>query len=158
MLLSFTKKTVQLLSYFCMIAILGLTVIVATQVTARFFSISTPWAEELARFFLVWLTFLGSSLAIHEKLHLSVNYFVNMAPRRMRTGIGLLIYGLMITFFSILIVYGFRLSILSMNTSSSTLQWPMGLVYSVIPLSSILCIYFIIIRIMGFMRGGDVKL
>jgi TRAP-type C4-dicarboxylate transport system permease small subunit len=155
MLTKMTERIVKLLSTFCMITIAGLTIIVFIQVATRFLNISVPWTEELARLLLIWLTFIGSSLAFQQKMHLSVNYFVNLATKNLRTMIGLLIQGLMIIFFSILVVYGFKLTMGSMGSTSSTLQWPMGLFYSVIPLSSIISIYFIVINMFHFAKKGE---
>lgn len=149
-----TEGIVKLLSSVCVILITGLTIIVFLQVVTRILEISLPWTEELARLFLIWLTFIGSSLALQKKMHLSVDFFVNLAKKNLRSIIGLLIHALMIVFFSILVVYGFNLTIQSMDNTSSTLQWPMGVFYCVVPVSSILSIYFIIINMFHFAKKG----
>jgi len=141
-----------------MITMVGLTVIVALQVGTRMLHISLPWAEELARFFMIWLTFLGCSLALERKSHLSVNFFVNMAPDKIRMVLGVFIHILMILFFGVLVIFGIKLSSLSMATTSSSLQWPMGLVYSVLPLSGVASVVYVIIDLIRFMKtkGGKI--
>ncbi|WP_237563714.1 TRAP transporter small permease [Halalkalibacter okhensis] len=151
----FTEKIVKLLAILCIIAITGLTIIVFIQVFSRFIRVSLPGTEELARLLVVWLTFLGASLALHEKMHLSVNYFVNLVNKNLRSKIGLIIHGIMIVFFCVLMVYGFKLSILSMGTTSSTLKLPMGLFYCVIPISSIFSIYFLLVNMLDFSKKGE---
>ncbi|KHF39512.1 hypothetical protein LQ50_14725 [Halalkalibacter okhensis] len=155
MLTKFTEKIVKLLAILCIIAITGLTIIVFIQVFSRFIRVSLPGTEELARLLVVWLTFLGASLALHEKMHLSVNYFVNLVNKNLRSKIGLIIHGIMIVFFCVLMVYGFKLSILSMGTTSSTLKLPMGLFYCVIPISSIFSIYFLLVNMLDFSKKGE---
>lgn len=152
MLTKVTDKIVKLLSFLCMLTIAGLTLIVFMQVASRMMKISLPWTEELARLLVIWLTFLGSSLAIQQKMHLSVNYFVNLAAKKFRILIGLLVYSLMIVLFSIFVVYGFKLTMASMNSTSSALQWPMGIFYVVIPLSSIISIYFVVLNMLTLAR------
>ena len=84
MLKKTTRWITHLLNWFCLIAMLGLALIVALQVVSRLLKISLPWTEELARFLLVWLTFLGCVLAIYRKSHLSVNFLVEMMPEKLK--------------------------------------------------------------------------
>lgn len=147
----------KLLSWCCMLSIVGLTVVVAAQVITRAIEISLPWAEELARFLMIWLTFLGCSLALYRKGHLSVNFFCNMAPKPIRLALGIFTRLAMIGFFGVLTVCGFQLMLLSMNTISSSLQWSMGAVYSVLPLSSMISIYFIAVDLIQYIgeKGSE---
>ena len=50
MLKKTTRWITRILNWFCLIAMLGLSVIVALQVVSRLMKISLPWTEELARF------------------------------------------------------------------------------------------------------------
>lgn len=136
-----------------------LTLVVALQVTTRVLEVSIPWAEELARFLLIWLTFLGTSVAIYEKMHLAVKFFVRLAPIKIQYYIGLFTYSVMVIFFASLTIAGFNLSLTTMDKLSSSLQWPMGLVYFVLPLSSIFALVFILNESSLFIKGkGEVKL
>lgn len=143
--MKFTNIVVKLLTILCVIAITGLTVIVFTQVISRLFSYSMPGTEELSRLLIVWLTFLGTSLAVHEKMNLSVNYFVKLVNEKIQNIIYVIVSLLIIAFFCILAFHGFKLTMSAMSTSSSTLNLPMGLFYLAIPLSSVFSIYFLII-------------
>jgi len=144
MLPKITENIVKVLSILCVIAITGLTVIVFVQVFSRFIKFSMPGTEELARLLIVWLTFLGTSLAIHQKMHLGVRYFVGLASKNKQRVIDFVIHIITIVFFGVLMVYGFKLTWSTMATTSATLQLPMGLFYGVIPISSVFSIYFII--------------
>ena len=150
-----TEKVVKILSILCVIAITGLTVIVFVQVFSRFIKISLPGTEELARLLIVWLTFLGSSLAIYEKMHLGVRYFVGLANEKNQKIIDFIIHLLTIGFFSILTIYGFKLVISTMATTSSTLHLPMGIFYGVIPISSVFSIYFVAINMLDPSRKTE---
>lgn len=152
------NKIESLLSLFCMLCIVLLTVIVAIQVITRWMGLSLPWTEELARFFLVWLTFSGSSLAIKKNLHLSVKFFVKLVPATMRVVIGSITYIVMVVFFGVITFYGFKLTILSFDTLSSSLQWPLGLIYIVLPITSIISIYFTIAEFSEFFRNRGVQI
>ena len=110
MLPKLTEKIVKVLSILCVFAITGLTVIVFVQVFSRFIKFSMPGTEELARLLIVWLTFLGTSLAIHQKMHLGVRYFVGLVSKNKQRAIDFVIHIIMILFFGILMIYGFKLT------------------------------------------------
>ncbi|GGN52528.1 TRAP transporter small permease [Oceanobacillus indicireducens] len=145
----------KILVYLCVVAITGLTVIVFLQVLTRMVSISFPGADELARLLVVWLTFFGSSLAIYEKMHLAVTFFVKRARPTIQKMIHFSVHLLTILFFGILAYYGFGLTMGAMSTTSSTLQLPMGLFYLAIPLSSLFSIYFIVTDIFRSTGEGE---
>ncbi|WP_172372142.1 TRAP transporter small permease [Sporosarcina jiandibaonis] len=144
-----TENIVKILSILCVIAITGLTVIVFVQVFSRFIKFSMPGTEELARLLIVWLTFLGSSLAIHEKMHLGVRYFVSLVSENKQKKIDFFIHLIMMGFFFVLMIYGFKLTWSTMATTSATLQLPMGVFYGVIPVSAVFSIYFILMNMLN---------
>lgn len=142
----------SIIETFCGIVVLGQTIIIAVQVVTRLLGISLPWSEELARFFLIWLTFLGCSLALKQESHLSVDFFVKLAPQKVQLVIGLFVKFLMVVFFGVLLVYGIKLSIAAMATPSTSLQWPMGLIYIVLPVSGIISIYYVVLQTINFIK------
>lgn len=139
----------KILSYLCIIALALLSAIVLVQVVSRFFDVSLPATEELARLLIVWLTFLGSALAIHEKMHLGVRYFVNLASERYQRMIDTLIYILVAVLLAVLVFYGFSLSMTALTTASATMRLPMAVFYLAIPVSSLFALYFIIVHILN---------
>ena len=155
MLKKTTRWITAVLNWFCLASMLGLAVIVALQVISRLVKVSLPWTEELARFLIVWLTFLGCTLAIYRKGHLAVNFLVEMMPRKLQRAVNLFTRLVMLVFFTLLIVYGVRLSALSMNNMSVSLNWSMGVVYAVLPFSALLADYYILLDMMEVL-GRDV--
>lgn len=58
-------------------------VLLVLQVVTRYvLSAPLSWTEELARFLLVWLTFLGSGYLMSRRLHISVDLLVTRLGRR----------------------------------------------------------------------------
>ena len=93
-------------------------------------------------------------MAIKQDCHLSVDFFVRMAPQKIRLIIGLIVKFLMILFFGIILVYGVKLSVATMSTLSTSLQWPMGLIYFVLPVSAVISIFYIVLHTVGFIKKG----
>jgi TRAP-type C4-dicarboxylate transport system permease small subunit len=150
-----TKFIAKVLTYLCIIVLTALTIIIFTQVITRIMKYSLPWTDEVSRFFVVWLTFLGTSLAIHEKMHLAVNFFVKMVKEKHRKFIYFAVHVLTIGFFGILAVYGFKLTMATMASTTPTLQLPMGLFYAAIPVSAIFSIYFMLTHMFESTAEGE---
>lgn len=102
------------------------------------------WAEEYARFAIVWLTFIGASVVIREGEHLSVGIVMELLKNRKakvfveKTGI------LLALLFSVfLIVFGGQLTVESykLGQVSPSLQLPMWTVYSAVPMGGLLTSY-----------------
>lgn len=144
----FTDLLVQSLVFFCALCMMGLTIVVLLQVISRHLQISLTWSDELARFLLIWLTFSGAALAIDYKMHLSVNFLVDLAAEAVQKYIKYFAYTVIIFFQMILVIFGFKLSLISIDNLSPTMQWSMGLVYLVIPVTAIISIYLVIYRLL----------
>src|SRR4030042_6416370 len=60
-------------------------VIICFAVFARYLVNYVPsWSEEVPRYLLVWISFLGAALAVKYKEHISLDFFFNMMPIRAR--------------------------------------------------------------------------
>ena len=76
-----------------------LIILASMQVLFRYaLVIPVPWTEELCRFLLVWLGFLGAASATRRKLHILVDYFVSKMPVRFNRLMGIGIYLLILSF------------------------------------------------------------
>ena len=103
------------------------------------------WSEELARFLLIWIGLLGAAYASGHNMHLSIDLLSPKMGKNKQKYLALFIKGLISFFaFSILVVGGLRLIYLSQNLGqlSPALRIPMGVVYSVLPLSGLLVIFY----------------
>lgn len=153
MVLKIKNILLTILKFICFFCIVGLTFIVALQVISRSFKISLPWCEELARFFLIWLTFAGCSVALSDDRHLSVSFFVDLTKGNVNKFIVLFGDFIIIIFYLIITIYGFKLSSKTMHVLSPTMQWPMGLVYSVLPITSLMTLYILVTKFFSFKKG-----
>ncbi len=68
--------------------LLAVVVVVLTGVVARYvFAISLPWAEEVARKLLVWLTFMGAAAATAKRSNIRVDTLYGRLKGRSRLGL-----------------------------------------------------------------------
>lgn len=149
-----------LLKYLLFLLMIVLIISVFSQVLFRFV-LNQPlaWTEELARYILVFLTFLGAAYAMSLKAHVGVEFFVHKLPPSMQKLALILATLVSIAFFIILIQKGYIMMVKSMTQLSPVLKIPMGTVYAVIPISGIILIINMVNATVNTLldKGGDDK-
>jgi TRAP-type C4-dicarboxylate transport system permease small subunit len=114
-------------------------VIVFAKVIARYYlSASLAWLEEVARFMLIWLVFLGAVLAYVNDEHLGLDIVVRLFPRRIRYGLAVVADLLVMLAIYLLIHGGAVLMRDSWEWGSPATDTPYGYVYTVVPACGIL--------------------
>ncbi len=116
-----------------------LTIFAATCV--RYLSNSSiTWAEELARYCMVWIGFVGASLGIKRNAHIGVAAFVSLLPNGARPYFDLL-RAVVIILFNVLVAF-FAYQIISSQIAteqvSPALRIPIWVAYAAIPVGMIL--------------------
>ena len=111
-----------------------MTVTVAVQVFFRYIlNHSLFWSEELARFLLVWLTFLGASCAYYRNLNPGVDFLYEKLSLKFQKISTVLTHLCSMGLFIIMIIFGIiRLQI------SPALQMPKWIILSIIPISGVI--------------------
>ena len=120
---------------------LGLTmaVIVITQVFFRYVvNDSLFWSEELARYLLVWLTFLGATSAYYRGVHPKIESLAKLAPSKVRLASRVLVHLVSLALFAVLIIYGAKFSYFVRFQITPALNIPKWTVTSVIPVSGVI--------------------
>ena len=109
------------------------------NVVARYvFNWGFPWAEELVRYEIIWMVFLGGSVAARQGLHIGVDILVRFAPVPLRKPINILINAISLAFCALIVYYGSSLisQTRMFGQVSPALQVPMWMVQTAIPLGA----------------------
>ncbi|MEJ5300585.1 MAG: TRAP transporter small permease [Thermodesulforhabdaceae bacterium] len=125
------------------VAVLGIIMILVmgSQVVARYvFNHSLFWSEEVGRIILVWLTFLGSTIAYKRKLHIGIDFMVRKLPFSARKLSFLIAWAASFCFFVTFIVLGIKFVFFASMLKTAALGIPGSFTYSVIPLSGLVFI------------------
>ncbi|MBU2886711.1 TRAP transporter small permease [Gilvimarinus agarilyticus] len=134
------------LEVFTSILMVGLVLDVTWQVMTRFFtSDPSSFTEELARFFLIWIAFLGAAHAFRKGAHLGLDYFVEKFSDKVKGKIINLVLLFVVVFsVCILIIGGSLLSYLAwdLEQTSASLGVSISFVYLAIPISGLLFVLF----------------
>lgn len=126
-------------------------------ITRYIFNFTFSWAEELSRYLFTWSVFIGSALIMGEHGHLAVEFIPNLIKGTIAGKILTIFIKLTgFIFVTILLVYGFKISKMMMYQMSPGLQIPMGIVYSVVPISAILMLLYLIQDFVDIIRPKQV--
>jgi len=119
----------------------AMTLLVGVQIAGRFiFSYSIFWSDELARFLLVWIAFLGISIGARRAAHPGVDTLVRALPARWARAASALTLLLSLAFFSIMTGYGGALVLHTWPQYSTSLAIRMGIPYLAVPAAGALMI------------------
>jgi len=109
------------------------------NVVARYaFNSAITWAEEVARFLFVWLTFVGASFGLMKGLHLGMDMVVARFSPRTRSLIEVVNGFIILAFLGVWVVGGVHLIQANLDYMSPATGFSMGLVYLIGPLAAVL--------------------
>ncbi len=103
------------------------------------FRLGAGWSEELVRFIMIWITFVGMGIAIRTGSHVSIDYFCNLLSPKKRKLITRGVH-LVATFFCILLFVSsliLALNVFRLQQISAGLQIRMGYIYSMLPFAAL---------------------
>jgi TRAP-type C4-dicarboxylate transport system permease small subunit len=114
-------------------SVMGL--VLLAQVFFRY-ALNAPliWSEELARYLLVWITFLGIHHGIRHRTHIEMGYFFAKLPRSWQRTVPVITQAFLVVCLVLFLPGAFRFVSAQSGIDSSAMQLNMGLVYLVIPL------------------------
>ena len=117
----------------------AMTLLVGVQITGRFlFQYSIFWSDELARFLLIWISFLGMSVGVRRGAHPGIDSLVRaLSPRSARLVLGFAIF-VSLLFFAVMVGYGGALVLRTWAQRSVALELRMGIPYLAVPVSGLL--------------------
>ena len=116
-------------------------VILFVNVVARYvFNTGFVWAEELVRYEIIWMVFIGGSVAVRKGIHIGIEVLLHVLPqsgkRMVRVTVGLICVG----FCLVLLFYSIELSMQtrSFGQRSSAMQMPFWIIQLAIPIGAAL--------------------
>lgn len=107
--------------------------VTSVQIICRVFFSALSWSEEVARYLLVWSTFIGAGCVYKKGGHISVLIAQELLPHKLRKMVQILVHLLCGTFFAIAVYYGFKYMNMQGTQLSAALRIPMRLMYLAIP-------------------------
>lgn len=147
-------------TYFAGILMLISSLMIFLQVILRYvFSYSIIWAEEFARYSIVWFIFLGASLAAREGKHASVDVLIRLFPAKIQKFFDILAIVVSIGFTITIVWFGLRmvLRIQQIGNITPALQIPMYIPYLAIPVGALMMTWRFFEKLVETIRAPAVR-
>ena len=130
-----SEKTV---SYTLIVMMAVMTATIIIQVFLRYiFSYSLSWSEEVARYLMIWVAFLGGSLALKKGLHIGVELMITRLRQGVKRWVLLFSQLLIFLFLVFLTIGGMKLTWAVRDQSSPALLFSMSLAYLSAPVGGL---------------------
>jgi TRAP-type C4-dicarboxylate transport system permease small subunit len=121
---------------------LQMTLVVLLGVFTRYvMNDALAWIEELARYSMIWLTWLGGGLALRRGAHIAMEFFTDALPEKARFAVIFLGRIGVFFFLGICLWYGVDLTMRVSAQSTIALGISMQIPYAAIPVGSLLMAY-----------------
>jgi TRAP-type C4-dicarboxylate transport system permease small subunit len=135
---------VRMLEVVCTVLFITMAAVLFCQTVARVFGKSFFWAEELARYAMVWIVFLGSAVAVYSGAHTNIGVFVNLLPQGARRYVEALVSLASAAVIGIIAYTGVMVFKVAMMGKSSAMGIPLGYVFGAVTFcGALMAIFFI---------------
>lgn len=126
---SFEEKVITIILPLMVIVVFMATFFRYTQLLV------VPWAEEFARYLMVWIVFIGIGAGAKNNSHFTVDNFVRAMPRSTQKFFFILRTAIIVGFSIFMLFNASNLitRLKAMGQTTPALMWPTWVVYSAIP-------------------------
>ena len=144
----------QLMRWTTIVLLVMMVVIVFSNVVSRYYlHASLAWSEEVARFMLVWLVFIGSFLAYIHDEHLGLDILVAKMPPTMRKAVGFCTNMMILFALYAVMEGGYLLMRDNFDWLSSAAEIPQGYVYFIVPFTCGLMMLQVVLKTYYLLAG-----
>ena len=149
-------KTVldKVITVVCVVFFIAMAILTTYQVVTRYvFNSPSSVSEVLTRYLFVWLILLSATYVFGQRDHICITALKNMF-----TGTSLKIVNIfgecvVIVFSVLILIYGGgSITSINMVQYDSILKIPTGVIYSIIPVSGVLIVFYSILNIIKYAK------
>jgi TRAP-type C4-dicarboxylate transport system permease small subunit len=136
--------------FFTVSILIVLCVITFLQVIYRYV-LNDPlsWSEEVVRYLLVWITFLGITLAVYKRTEMSVSFFTQLVPAKVNRFIDIVMTVIILAFLVLFTMEGFDFAFESMMILTIALQIPYTWINLAAPVGGVFMILLYSLRLIA---------
>ena len=155
--MKFQKGLNKVLEIFLVILMSVLVLDVLWQVISRYLLTSpSSFTDELAGFLLIWVGVLGAAYVAGRQEHLAIDILIQRSSPDRQRSLGFIIHALILLFaLGVMVVGGASLvySRFILDVKSAALQLPLAYVYSVLPISGAIIVYYEILHMIDLKKS-----
>lgn len=144
-------------SVFAMLCVM--VVVVSAGVVFRYvLNTALVWSDELARYLLVWISFLGASMATYRGVHIGIAAFTALLPERFQRAVGWIVDLLILVFLVAILYQGLKILPVMAVRIAPTLGIRMSVFYMVLPIAAgVMILHVLAQSLAGLRRRGEME-
>lgn len=143
-LFNWIEKVINILTTFIFVS---MTVITFSQVVLRYvFDANIHWADEFARFGMVWIAFLGAAIGVKYGEHTRIDFFIKLLPKQGKVFMEIVNKILSMVFLGIISYFSITSLGDMMTMMSPSLKVPTGIVHLIIPITGVIMIVYLLFQ------------
>ena len=144
------KKVDRLVSWIVMGLLICMILTTSAGVLWRYgFNSALSWTEELSRFLLVWVSFLGAAMATYRGSHIGIAVVFDRLPAVAQLWVSRIVDIMVIAYMGCVLMGGIKILPFVHVRVAATLPFPMSVPYCVMPLSAALIIFYMLTHLLG---------
>jgi TRAP-type C4-dicarboxylate transport system permease small subunit len=121
----------------------AMVMIIFYQVFARYLFHHVPaWSEEVSLLLMMWFGFLSIGYGFRHQLHLRISMVMDLFPKRVGALADIIADILVAAFGLLLIVEGYKFTVLTWSSTLPVTKLPTGVQYMIIPLTGVLIMLY----------------
>ncbi|MBY6136885.1 TRAP transporter small permease [Nocardioides marinus] len=133
----------------------AMALIVGSNITLRYFtSHSLPWADEAARYLMIWLTFIGAGLILRIGGHVAITNLQDSLPQAGQRMLRAAIVAMLLLFFAFMVHVGWQYAQRMQYQVTPALRLPFLYVYAAMPVGFSLLILHLLLIARPFIEAG----
>lgn len=146
----------RLVTFAITFLLVWMTIVLVIQVGARYLlSSGMPWTEEMARFAMIWLVFLGATVMTKEGSHISITILEDRYPS-IKTWLAPIQRALGIIYLIIITWIGMdAIQVVSAQVSAN-MRISMGIIYAIIPVSFMIAVIHMLVDFRKKTKAAEV--
>ena len=133
----------------------GLAVVVFLQFFTRYVvNDSLAWTEEIARYLLTMVAYLGGAIAVRKSTHIHVEFLYVYLPRRVAWAMSVVVDLVRIAFLGVGTYLGWKVSEIMHTQRMVIIEWPMSIVFGACTLGlAVMAVRAVQVAIQNWRRG-----
>ena len=152
MLATFDRMLIRINRWVVIAILAAMASMVFANVALRFLTDhSILWVEEVSRYLMIWLTFLGAGLVLRYGGHIGIDTLADKLPRH-AVSIRTAIFLVMLAFFAVMVWLGVRYAAFTWRQTTPVMQIPIGAVYLAMPIGFALAIVHLLLMGAAYVR------
>jgi len=147
----------KIICHFIGVLFLLMTLLVSSNIVFRYiFHHPLAWSEEIARFMMVWICFLGTAICSHREEHLKIGFsLAKLISPQFDKLVLIILEAAFIVFLILLIKAGITVCLSGTYVRSPALQISMNYIMSVIPFTGVAMLIFHLASLYRMYKGEN---